>query len=1009
MAQDTSLVLQGLTTAAAAALLAVGALLVSRPLRADVASLQRRMMIARALAVGVVVAGIVVLSSWAAASLLGQPSDPETWRSLTRTEGLSAICILALMLRYQGVERSWDVLLAGTATACVLSVAGVQLLQVMGWGSALSPIGLALVAAVSSNLLDLPGRRATIVARARNAAYRAAGDGILVVDAAGRLLDANQAACSVLKLSDESGTESKQMAPKSIQGLLSDGLARRVRLKSASGRFLQAWTTPGEGRGALRGIRAVLVRDITTRHVNEQKLVRLAHYDSLTGLANRRLFLEHLAQALVDAKLSDDQVALLYIDLDHFKSINDSLGHSAGDALLQTLADRFRNHLRSQDLADLDLPADTRVTVSRLAGDEFAIVAEGISEPRHAAELCRCVLEVIGRPMNLADRTLRSTGSVGFAIFPEDGEDVETLIRHADAALYVAKARGRRRFARFEASFEAKSDRARLVEEGLQVAIERKELRVHYQPKVDLASGTVVGFEALLRWTSPNLGDVGPGEFIPVAESRGLICELGSWCLEETCRQLSSWQQAGLQIVPISVNVSSAQFSETDLQRVVSDALKRHEVDPHLLELELTESLLLDEGDATELCLRDLRAIGIRIALDDFGTGYSALTYLNRFNLDVLKMDRTLMIDIDSNSSSAGIASAVVSMAHSLGLTVVAEGIDMETQLEPLRAMKCDQIQGFLYAPALPADDARRFMARVGEASPIARPNASPPGMRRPVESGVDSDDGDDALPVLKQVTKSPPVPEVEIEAEPTVDEETVRVLIVDDGTGALGPLALRLGRLGIDIHYASHPDEALLFIAQEKESIRTVVTSPDTDLDQIGGVIATLTRALGAKPPLLVLGEKPSVERRVALRAGGASWVLWAPFNDAELRYLVRTATALPSQLAQRMQPRLPVDMVANIRAGDRREVAVLSSLSPSGAFIEMSDPLPVDSQLQLEFDVSGGRFRGFARVVYQQQEDPDEPSAVSGVGVVFFGTDKEMSRLLLHTVQEGESRYRQ
>jgi diguanylate cyclase (GGDEF)-like protein len=842
----------------------------------------------------------------------------------------------------------------------------------------------------------------------RNASVCAAGDGILVIDDRGQVLDANAAARMLLRLpATPSRRGTPPLAPKAIQGLLEDASQRRARLKSPSGQFFEAWTTDAEPRGPLKGVRGVLIRDITTRHTDERKLVHLAHYDSLTGLANRRLFLELLGQAVETAKLEGERVALFYIDLDNFKTINDSLGHGAGDALLQTVGERFRAHLRPEDLAQFGLPTDVRVGIARLAGDEFAIIAPKVRDAKTMAELASWILELIAKPMILADRTLTSSGSAGIALYPDDGQDVETLIRHADAALYVAKSRGRRRYARFESSFEAKADRARLIEDGLRGAIEREELSVHYQPKVDLASGTVAGFEALLRWSNPALGDIGPAEFIPVAESRGLISTLGSWCLDETCRQLRSWHDAGLALVPISVNVSSVQFTETDLQKVVSEALKKHRIDPQLLELELTESLLLDEGETTELCLRDLRAIGIRIALDDFGTGYSALTYLNRFNLDVLKIDRALLRDIDSNSSAAGIASAVVSMAHSLGLTVVAEGIDIEAQLEPLRMMKCDQIQGFLYAPALPADDARRFLPRVGGNPPIARPNAAPPARAETTRGTETSNSADESLPVLKEADARPASAEFEVDDAMPAASESLRVLLVDDGTGGLGPLALRLGRLGIDLHYASAPDEAHLFIAQEKDAIRLLAVSPDFDLAELDKIRDSLARTIGSRPPFVVLGEEPGEERQATIRDAGATHVLWAPFNDAELRYLVKCAVALPREASQRLQPRLPVDLVANLRTGDRREVAVISSLSTRGAFIEMSAPLAVGSQFQVEFDLSAARFRGFARVVHQQAEDPEQPSWVSGIGVVFFGLDREMTRILLEAVQEREARY--
>ncbi|MBW2723733.1 MAG: EAL domain-containing protein [Deltaproteobacteria bacterium] len=981
----------------------------------------------RATLAGGISGGAVVLASWAITWLTTRLIPDfslagPVWDLLLRPEWMAVGCIAVLLLFFQGEANHRAGLLAGASVAGLIPVATEPLLIALGQQPLPQPLYLGLAAAVLCAILVSPGSRSIRIAHVRAASIQSASDGMLVVDQQGHLLDANPAARTALNLpSAPRWPKGPSMAPRAIQGILRDPGHRRERLKSASGRFFEAWTTPLEPTGPLRTMRGVLIRDVTTRHINEKKLVRLAHYDSLTGLANRRLFLEMLVQALDAARPRQSSVALFYIDLDHFKGINDTLGHATGDAMLQTLAERFRKHLRSEDLAQFRREGSGRICIARLAGDEFAVVVPGVSDPQATNDLGTHILSLISKPMNLPDRTLTSSGSVGVAVFPEDGEDAETLIRHADAALYVAKNRGRRRVAHFEANFEAKADRERLIEEGLRNAIARGELALHYQPKIDLPSGTVAGYEALLRWTSADLGSIGPADFIPIAEERGLICELGSWCLDQTCLQLRIWKDAGFANVPISVNVSSVQFTETDLQRVVSDALRKHEVDPQLLELELTESILLEEGDATESTLRDLRAIGIGIALDDFGTGYSALTYLNRFPLDVLKMDRALVRDIDANGSSEGVAGAVVAMAHTLGLTVVAEGIDLETQLEPLRRMKCDQVQGFLYAQALPADEASQFLARQGHRPPIARMASERLELKIEGGGAVPDDDLEaDMLPSLKSaapVTTPAPRSDVVTDATQKMETDMVtvisraeaggRLLVVDDESGSLGPVALRLGRLGVDLHYTAEADEAHLFIRQEKDVIRLLATTPKFDLEAAGRILDDLGREIGSRPPFVVIGEEPDEERRTAIREAGANWVLWAPFDDAELRFLVKRAMALPTELSERKDVRFPINLMANLRTGGRREVAVISSLSQRGAFIEMTESLAVGAQLQIEFDLGDKPIRGFARVIYQQREDPEFLSRPPGIGVVFFGLDREAERLLREVAMEREARY--
>ncbi len=948
--------------------------------------------------------GNAVLTMGAVSSLrgvlglvVGDEATDAPWELLLRGEGIALVGI-GLLIWLAEVETNRGLLLLGATLAGTSSWAVSPFLETFGLPLRPGPVEAGVLGAVLAPLLLSASSRARLISRVRAAAMQTAGDHMLVVDAKGRLLHASEKARKTLRLAGRDGSPSATL-PDAVRQLLRDGQARRGRLRTGSGRMLEAWTTAAPARGPLARARGILVRDVTGSYRDERRLVKLAHYDSLTGLANRRLFLETLTQVLEDARRSSYRTGLFYIDLDDFKAINDSLGHGAGDTLLEALAERFRTCLVLEEVERFGV-SHAPLTVARLSGDEFAVIAPRLRDGQSAAELAGWILELVGRPIELRQRTLKVSASVGIAVCPEDGHDLDTLIRHADTALYAAKSKGRRRYARYETSFDERADRATRLEQGLRQAIEHDELRLFYQPKVDAPTGTVVGFEALMRWKSPDLGDVGPAEFIPVAEERGLISELGTWALQEACRQLQEWKQAGLAIVPVAVNVSSHQFTEVDLQCVVSDALKQHQIDPRHLELELTESLLLAEGDHVELVLRDLRSIGVRIALDDFGTGYSALTYLNRFNLDVLKMDRGLLRDIDSNPSAMGIASAVVAMAHSLGLTVVAEGVDCEEQAEILRNMRCDQIQGFLYAPAVPAEEALRFLAPTGAPAPVCTPNGTSPWARARLEDEALQEDD---APVLRSA--SPAAPEKSVVRTPAHDRG--RVLVIDDGDEALGAVALRLSRLGIDIHYASAIDEAHLFVNQEGDGIRVVAAPPTVDFDGLNRVMSHLAELCGERRRVIVIGERPEDDVRSTIRESGVDWVLWVPFNDTELRCLLKSAMALSCEIADRREPRVPVDLTASISSGNRREVAVVSSLSPRGAFVETSDPLPVGSSLRVEMDMPHDRFRGFARVVHVQQEDPARPHEPSGMGVSFFGSDRDTERILRKAVKELEARY--
>jgi diguanylate cyclase (GGDEF)-like protein/PAS domain S-box-containing protein len=466
-----------------------------------------------------------------------------------------------------------------------------------------------------------------------------------------------------------------------------------------------------DGRAVTR--LSATIQDVTEQRLAQDKIQHLANFDSLTGLANRRLFKDRLQRAVRSAAERNERLGVLYMDLDQFKRINDSLGHSGGDLVLQHVARLLLDMVRGSDLVGRVEDAESpRAEVSRLGGDEFTVLLSGIAEQTDAGDVARRVLAALPEPISVDGHEVSTTGSIGISVYPEDGEDAETLLKHADTAMYHAKERGRNTLQFFCESMNQATGRKLTLETRLRVALENGELQVHYQPRIDLRTGAMVATEALLRWEDPELGKISPKEIIPLAEDTGLIGSLGAWVLDTACTQNRAWQDAGYEPVRVSVNVSSRQFTHHDLRETVRRALDRSQMEPHHLELEITESVVLQDDEATALVLRDLKAMGVGVALDDFGTGYSSLSYLPRFPLDVLKMDRCFVRDVERDPSAAGIAAAVISMAHSLGATVVAEGVDSPGQRSFLQEQGCDEVQGFLVSGALPARELTRFLTR---------------------------------------------------------------------------------------------------------------------------------------------------------------------------------------------------------------------------------------------------------------------------------------------------------
>jgi diguanylate cyclase (GGDEF)-like protein/PAS domain S-box-containing protein len=481
-----------------------------------------------------------------------------------------------------------------------------------------------------------------------------------------------------------------------LRVVLSSGAVRHVQMR---GEISPDLATRAQGT----------IQDITEQRRAQERIRFLAHYDSLTGLANRGRFMEKLDKSMQHARRESHPMALLYMDLDQFKRINDTLGHTTGDELLQGVAQTLFDQVRSTDV--IGRPSgDLDSEISRLGGDEFAVLLTAMSAREDAGLVAGRILEALPTPIMVDQHSISTTASIGIAIYPDDGDDVETLVKHADRAMYHAKERGRNNFQFFHESMNAGAMRRLTLESRLHRALEAGETRLVYQPRIDLASGAVIGVEALMRWDHPELGAVSPKEFIPIAEESGLITELGQWALEQACERCVEWGKTGLAGLDVSVNVSTRQFGPQNLIGRVADALRNSGLDPKRLELEITESVLLRDDEATARVLRDLRAMGVRIALDDFGTGYSSLSYLARFPLDTLKLDRSLVKDLTASPSARGVATAVISMAHALDLRVVGEGVDEEEQARFLTAHGCDEIQGFLIAGPMEPDVLAAFV-----------------------------------------------------------------------------------------------------------------------------------------------------------------------------------------------------------------------------------------------------------------------------------------------------------
>lgn len=469
-----------------------------------------------------------------------------------------------------------------------------------------------------------------------------------------------------------------------------------IRWFESTGKTYQ--TVNGETRGVF------VSRDITERQCYEETIWHQAFHDSLTGLPNRLLLKDRLSLAMAHAKRNKQMLAILFLDLDQFKLINDTLGHDVGDKLLQGIAKRLKDSVREDD------------TVARLGGDEFTLLLPGLLEIGDSAIVADKILKAIRKPLIVYDHELYITASIGVVLYPNDGEDVETLIKNADTAMYRAKDKGRNNYQLYTPNMNAKAFERLALENSLRRALENKEFIVYYQPKLNIDTKEIIGMEALIRWNHPTRGLVPPGEFIPIAEDTGLIVPIGEWVLRTACAQNKAWQDAGFPPVRVAVNLSARQFQLQNLVEIVAQILEETGLDPKWLELEITESIAMQNAEFTVNMLNGLKDMGIQLSIDDFGTGYSSLSYLKRFPINKLKIDKSFVREIGTDHNNAAIASTVIVLGQSLKLGVIAEGVENEEQYQFLKEHQCDEMQGFLFGKPMPPQEFETLLNKtIGE------------------------------------------------------------------------------------------------------------------------------------------------------------------------------------------------------------------------------------------------------------------------------------------------------
>ncbi len=533
----------------------------------------------------------------------------------------------------------------------------------------------------------------------RRLAFDHAAEAIMICDASGRIVDVNKAFTASTGYTFD---EMLGRAPGEV--FWEDDEARRTEIEVA---LAGAGTWKGEGcarrkdgtpylesrsisvaRDAAGRIvsRIVIVSDVTREKEDARRLAFLAHHDTLTGLPNRARLMHECGEALARAKRHRSRVALLYIDLDDFKLVNDSKGHAAGDLVLQSIAPRVQDCVRKTDM------------LARLGGDEFTVVIEDVQDPRDVAIIARKIIERLNEPFAVPEEEVHISASIGIACYPDDATDVETLLANADTAMYAAKAQGRNNAQYFSVDLNARALESLLVASNLRQAVAREEFCLAYQPRVELDGAKITGVEALIRWNHPQLGPILPGQFIAVAEKTGLIDDLGGWVLANACRQMAAWRAAHNAPPRVAINVSRRQFRQPALLGNIARALDDAGLEPEALQLEVTEGTLMDDPLAAAETLRRIRLLGVSVAIDDFGTGFSSLNHLQRFEVDYIKIDQSFVRGIPLEAAEVRITDAIMAIARTMGVKLIAEGIETPQQLEYLRNARCEEGQGYLFS-----------------------------------------------------------------------------------------------------------------------------------------------------------------------------------------------------------------------------------------------------------------------------------------------------------------------
>ncbi len=540
------------------------------------------------------------------------------------------------------------------------------------------------------------------------ALFHHSADGVLLCDDAGTVLACNDAASKILEVPaaevagrrlSERVSQAAPAAAAEFPLHTGEALARRG---DSPGRPVDVRVHAVETAAGRRWM--VHLLDTGDRWQAQEHLTYLANFDSLTGLPNRVLFRDRLSQAMNRARRSHRAMALMFLDLDRFKVVNDSLGHEVGDRLLKHVAKVLTQCLREVDSVSR-ATEEQPFTLSRLGGDEFTVIAEGIDNAEDAAMVARRMLDALNTPFFVGDEEIVVSASIGISMYPTDDVDLDGLVRHTDMAMYRSKSLGRGTYSFFSDDLNAAVSARLSLEGSLRHAMDRKEFQLHFQPKADLRTGAITGVEALLRWHRPGLGLVPPDRFIAVLEDTGMILPVGAWVIRTACAQLAEWDRQGLPRLRMAVNLSARQFRHLYLASMVEDSLRENYIDPSRLEIELTESLLMEDTETTRGMLESFSRIGVRLAIDDFGTGHSSLSYIKRFNIDTLKIDRSFVQSLPDDSEDVAIATAVIALGRSMQMTVVAEGVETQAQAEVLRRLGCHEMQGYLLGRPMPATD----------------------------------------------------------------------------------------------------------------------------------------------------------------------------------------------------------------------------------------------------------------------------------------------------------------